>query len=144
MLTFYGSEASQPDGMSLKAQLAWSYFFENGWAVTRTEDGVYIVTDEACDLSTAGIYPDEEALIAWLEEATEENLNDDPEDYLRTFVSIRGLLSTDVVAAMIELVCGSAAASTPHPSDPPPTTQTEKKNDAENKIDGEEAEAESR
>lgn len=93
MLTFYGSEASQPDGMSLKAQLAWDYFFENGWAVTRTEDGAYIVTDEACDLSTAGIYPDEESLITWLEEATEENLKDDPEDYLRTFVSIRGLLS---------------------------------------------------
>ncbi len=137
--------------MSLKAQLAWDYFFENGWAVTRTDDGIYIVTDEACDLYTAGIYSDEEALIDWLEEATEENLKDDPEDYLRTFVSIRGLLSTDVVAAMIELVCGSAAttASTPHPSDPPPTTQTERTNvenmiDMENKIDGEEAEAESR
>ena len=124
-MNFYGSEALQPDGLSLKAQLAWSYFFENGWAVTRTESGVYIVTDEACDLSIAGIYPDEEALIAWLEEATEENLKDDPEDYLRSFVSIRGLLSPSVITAMIELIDPSSSPDSPA-APTPAQTENEK------------------
>ena len=57
-MTFTAAMATPPPNLSLKARLAWKYFFENGWAVVHTGDGSYIVTDEALELENATIFPD--------------------------------------------------------------------------------------
>ena len=103
-MTFTGVPAPQPEGLSLKARLCWSYFFDNGWAVVRTNTGVYIITDEACELERSEIFPDEESLISWLESVADEHLEDDPKNFLSCFVSIPDLLSPAVIDEMKKLV----------------------------------------
>ena len=96
-MTFYGAEAQLPEGLSLKARLAWKYYFENGWQITAMEDEVYIVTDESTDLAYASIYPDPAELIAWLEETADAHLADEPEEFLQSFVNVPELLTCSVI-----------------------------------------------
>ena len=103
-MTFTGKQADPPDQMSLSARLAWKYFFENGWAIVRTEDGVYIVMDEACELETAHVYPDEESLLVWLEDTTSRIMEDDPEDFLRNFVTVPELASEGFVEVLKDML----------------------------------------
>ena len=103
-MTFTGKPAPPPESMSLSARLAWKYFFENGWAITETEDGIYIVTDEACELETAHVYPDEESLISWLEDTTARIMEDDPEDFLRNFVTVPELASASFVEVLQQML----------------------------------------
>ena len=90
--------------MSLSARLAWKYFFENGWSIIRTENGMYIVMDEACDLETAQIHPDKESLVSWLEGTTARIMEDDPEDFLRNFVSVPELASEPFVKVLKDML----------------------------------------
>ena len=96
-MTFYGPSIDSPENLSLKELLAWKYFFENGWQITATEDNVYIVTDESADLTFASIYPDLSELIEWLESTADAHLDDEPEEFLKTFVEVPELLSEAVV-----------------------------------------------
>lgn len=105
-MSFTGTMAAMPEGMSLKARLAWHYFFENGWAVVKNQDAAYITTDEALDLDTATVFPDEDAFISWLEAKASAHLEDDPVSFLRLFSSIPELI-TDSVANAIEEVLAS-------------------------------------
>ena len=101
--TFTATMATPRPNISLKARLAWKYFFEAGWAVVKTADNCYICTDESLDLSTATIFPDEDAFVSWLETVCTEYLNDDPVGFLACFVRIPELI-TEPVAAVIKLV----------------------------------------
>lgn len=103
-MTFTGTMATMPEGMSLKARLAWEYFFNGGWAVVRTESGEFICCDEALDLTTATIFPDEDALIFWLEAVTTEHLEDDRIGFLSQFVSIPELMNECVAREMEKLI----------------------------------------
>ena len=102
-MTFTAMMATPPPNLSLKARLAWKYFFEAGWAVVHTGDGSYIVTDESLDLTTATVFPDEDAFVSWLEAVCSEHFNDDPVGFLRGFVRVPELI-TEPVAAVIKLV----------------------------------------
>ena len=53
------NQASCPEDISLKAKLAWKYFFENnaGWIAVKTDDGPWIVMDEGFDLNTSMVFP---------------------------------------------------------------------------------------
>ncbi len=97
-MEFYGPTIDPPEYLSLKARLAWKYFFENGWQITAACDSVYIVTDESRDLSQASIYPDVTELMEWLESTADAHLADDAKGFLSTFVDVPELLSDPVIA----------------------------------------------
>ena len=97
-MTFTGTMADPPANMSLRAKLSWHYFFNGGWAVVRTGDGCFIVTDEALELENASIYPDEDAFICWLETVCSDHLNDDPVGFLSCFCSLPELINEDVAS----------------------------------------------
>ena len=103
-MEFYGPSIDPPEDLSLKARLAWKYFFENGWQITAACDSVYIVTDESHDLSGASIYPDVSELIDWLESTADAHLEDDPKSFLSTFVQVPDLLSDSVIAEIKKLL----------------------------------------
>lgn len=105
-MTFTGTVAAMPDGMSLKARLSWHYFFNGGWAVVKAGD-CYICTDEGMDLTTATVFPDEDALVEWLEAVTTEHMEDDRIGFLQTFTSIPELI-TDTVAREMEKLINEA------------------------------------
>ena len=96
-MTFYGPSIDPPENLSLKARLAWKYFFENGWQITATQDEVFIVTDESADLNFASIYPDQAELVEWLEETADAHLSDEPREFLESFVGVPELLTDEVI-----------------------------------------------
>lgn len=71
-MTFTATMASMPENMSLKARLSWKYFFDGGWAVVKAGD-CYICCDEALELATATVFPDEDSFISWLEAVATEH-----------------------------------------------------------------------
>lgn len=84
-ITFTAKQMEKPDGMSLKAQIAWDYFgfSSGGWCCTETQDGSVIVTDEAGVLDDSGlVFYDDVAFFDWLEEIADEHLADDAADFL--------------------------------------------------------------
>lgn len=101
------SIATPPENMSLKARLAWEYFFGTscgGWALAHTADGCWIVTDEACDLEQASIYPDDDSFIDWLESVADDHITDDRVEWFRQFVAVKELIDNDVALAMERLL----------------------------------------
>lgn len=101
-MTFTATQAAPPPNLSLKARLAWKYFFEAGWAVVKTQDGAIICTDEGCDLTTATVFPDEESFVMWLEATASSHLNDDPVGFLRGFVSVQELVTESVAREIMK------------------------------------------
>ena len=105
-MTFTASFPDPPE-MSLKARLAWEYFFGSccgGWACVRAVDGVWIITDEACDLDNAMIYPDDESFVSWLESVADDHISDDRVEWFRGFVRVPELVDNDVALAMEHLL----------------------------------------
>ena len=105
-MTFTASMATPPP-MSLKARLAWEHFFGaacGGWACARTADSAIVVTDEACDLEQASIYPDDDSFPAWLEAVAEDHMEDDRVEWFRSFVVGTELVDNDVALAMEKIV----------------------------------------
>ena len=109
-MTFTASFPTLPENMSLKARLAYIYFFGDGksyfggWACVRTAEGVWIITDEACDLSSASVYPDDDSFVAWLETVVEDHLGDDRIGFLQNFCHVRELINDEVARAMEKLI----------------------------------------
>ena len=101
-MTFTATMADMPSNLSLKARLAWKYFFEDGWAVIHTGDGSYIVTDESLELENATIFPDEDAFVSWLEATASSHINDDPVGFLRGFVSVPELVTESVAREIMK------------------------------------------
>lgn len=99
----------KPSGMSLKAALGWEYFFGKAgcWQAAHIADGCWIVTDEECNLDNARIFPDDDTFFEWMEFTVDDNLDDDPGEFLKNFVSIPELLSDDVILAIMETLDGS-------------------------------------
>ena len=110
MITFTASIPAPPAYITLRAHLAYLYFFgdnrccSGGWALAHTDDGVWIVTDEACDLNTASVYPDDESFIAWLESTATAHLEDDRVEFLQNFVALPELIDDEVARAMEKLL----------------------------------------
>lgn len=110
MNTFTASIPTPPENMSLKARLAYIYFFgdgklnNGGWAVAHTADGCWIVTDEACSLETASVYPDDDSFTAWLEAMAEDHICNDRVEWFRSFVVVKELVDNAVAVAMERIV----------------------------------------
>ena len=107
--------ASRPVDILLKAKLAWQYFFENnaGWIAVTTDDGSWIVMDEAFDLNTSMVFPDQDSFVEWLETTAEEHLKDDPVEFLKSFVSVPDIIDESVAETIlkrIEVVDGTVQA----------------------------------
>lgn len=113
---------SKPDDLSLKASLAWDYFFNNGsWFCAETGDGCIIVTDETRNLNDAFVLPDYSSLLEWLESDATDKLAEDPADYLRACgVVPDNLLSDSVVKAIL------ATIAAPDKPDASPVSEEEK------------------
>jgi len=121
-LTFTASPMSKPDDLSLKASLAWDYFFNNGsWFCTETVDGSIIITDETRNLSGAFVLPDYTSFLEWLESDATDKLAEDPAEYFRACgVVPDNLLSDSVVQALL------ATINAPETLDVPPVSAEEK------------------
>ena len=103
-MTFTGTQADPPSNLSLKARLAWKYFFDGGWAVVRVESGEFVCTDEGMDLSTASIFPDEDSFISWLDAVATDHLESDRIGFLSLFCSIPELIADTVAKEMEKLI----------------------------------------
>lgn len=104
-MNFTGTQAAPPPNLSLKARLSWKYFFDGGWAVVKAGDS-FICCDVGMDLTTATVFPDEDALIAWLETVATDHLESDRIGFLSLFCTIPELI-TDTVAREIKKVIAS-------------------------------------
>ena len=109
------NQASRPEDISLKARLAWKYFFENnaGWIAVKTDDGPWIVMDEGFDLNTSMVFPEQDSFVEWLEITAEEHLKDDPIEFLKSFVSVPDIIDesvTETILKRIEVVDGTVQA----------------------------------
>lgn len=121
-ITFTASPMSKPDDLSLKASLAWDYFFNNGsWFCTETGDGGIIVTDETRNLNEAFVLPNYVSFLEWLESDATDKLAEDPAEYFRACgVVPDNLLSDSVVQALL------ATVNAPETPDAPPVSAEEK------------------
>lgn len=121
-ITFTASPMSKPDDLSLKASLAWDYFFNNGsWFCVESGDGGIIVTDESRNLNEAFVLPDYSSLLEWLEADATDKLAEDPAEYFRACgVVPDNLLSDSVVQALLSTV------NAPETPDAPPVSAEEK------------------
>ena len=104
-----------PSNMSLKARLAYAYLFyeDSDWHCVKTTTDHWIVVI-GNNLNDAEICPDEESFIAWLEQIAEENLEDDPKEFISAlFVShgvrIDDLIDDEVAEAIRKRVNSSTA-----------------------------------
>ena len=109
-IEFQGTFTEQPQ-MSLKAKLAWQYYFgtdtgtdKQSWACIHPNDGTWIVCDEERDLDYASIFPDDDSFINWLEETTNERLQYEAENFLSQFITVPELATEKTVRAMLEIV----------------------------------------
>ena len=115
MPTLNYSIPTPPSNMSLKARLAYAYLFyeDSDWHCVRTTTDHWIVVI-GNNLNDAEICPDEESFIAWLEQIAEENLEDDPKEFISAlFVShgvrIDDLIDDEVAEAIKKRVNSSTA-----------------------------------
>ena len=104
-----------PSNMSLKARLAYAYLFyeDSDWHCVKTTTDHWIIVI-GNNLNDAEICPDEESFIAWLEQIAEENLEDDPKEFISAlFVShgvrIHDLIDDEVAEAIKKRVNSSTA-----------------------------------
>lgn len=105
-INYEGTFPQAPD-MPLRARLGWEYLFGTerpDWACVHTTDGMWIVTDEACDLDNAMVYPDDDALVEWLDHVAKENLDDNSVEFLSCFVRIPALVTPEVASAMKKVI----------------------------------------
>ena len=113
-ITFTASPMSKPDDLSLKASLAWDYFFNNGWFCVDTGDGGIIVTDEARNLNDAFVLPDYSSLQEWLESYSTDHLAVDPAESFRACgVVPDDLLSDSVVQALLATINAAESPDAP-------------------------------
>ena len=115
MPTLNYSVPTTPANMSLKARLAYAYLFyeDSDWHCVKTTTDHWIVVI-GNNLNDAEICPDEESFIAWLEQIAEENLEDDPKEFISAlFVShgvrIDDLIDDEVAEAIRKRVNSSTA-----------------------------------
>ena len=115
MPTLNYSVPTPPSNMSLKARLAYAYLFyeDSDWHCVKTTTDHWIIVI-GNNLNDAEICPDEESFIAWLEQIAEENLEDDPKEFISAlFVShgvrIDDLIDDEVAEAIRKRVNSSTA-----------------------------------
>ena len=137
MPTLNYSIPTPPEHMSLKARMTYAYLFSehSDWFCARTGSGNWIVSSSD-NLLDADVFPDETAFVDWLESATDDNLNNDPEEFLAGLlkhgpVKIDDLFDEELVEAVRERLARAAGSETP-------TTVEEKPAEAEDELDDEE------
>ena len=98
MPTLNYSVPTPPSNMSLKARLAYAYLFyeDSDWHCVKTTTDHWIIVI-GNNLNDAEICPDEESFIAWLEQIAEENLEDDPKDFISALLVSRGVRIDDLI-----------------------------------------------
>ena len=98
MPTLNYSVPTPPSNMSLKARLAYAYLFyeDSDWHCVKTTTDHWIVVI-GNNLNDAEICPDEESFIAWLEQIAEENLEDDPKEFISALFVSHGVRIDDLI-----------------------------------------------
>ena len=106
-----------PSNMSLKARLAYAYLFyeDSDWHCVRTTTDHWIVVI-GNNLNDAEICPDEESFIAWLEQIAEENLEDDPKEFISALFVSHGVRIDDLIDDEVAEAIRKRVASAPAPA----------------------------
>ena len=71
--------ATANEPLSDDARESWDYFGfdrDNEWKAVLTGSEAILIMDEGCDLNMAGVYPDTDSFILWLEASHEERMKD--------------------------------------------------------------------
>ena len=122
MPTLNYSVPTPPSNMSLKARLAYAYLFyeDSDWHCVKTTTDHWIIVI-GNNLNDAEICPDDESFIAWLEQIAEENLEDDPKEFISALFVSHGVRIDDVIddevaeAIRKRVLCAPAPALAPAP-----------------------------
>ena len=98
MPTLNYSVPTPPSNMSLKARLAYAYLFyeDSDWHCVKTTTDHWIIVI-GNNLNDAEICPDDESFIAWLEQIAEENLEDDPKEFISALFVSHGVRIDDLI-----------------------------------------------
>jgi len=98
-ITFTAKPLTKPEGMTIKAELAWAYFdFNNGgWLAAKMGDDSIVITDESADFFNGQTFPDEDAFAEWLEQDAAMQLDDHPYEFLSDSGAILPALLTEAV-----------------------------------------------
>ena len=98
-ITVEGTPAEMPDGLSLKAQMGWEYYFGP------INDGPWLVLGKNRDLNTAEVYIDDEAFFDFLKMNVDEKLEEEgAQKFFSRFVTVPDLVTEEVAQAMRQVI----------------------------------------
>ena len=110
-ITVEGTPAEMPDGLSLKAQMGWEYYFGQEGCVCFSfsdgtiNDGPWLVLGKNRDLNTAEVYIDDEAFFDFLKTNVDEKLEEEgTQKFFSRFVTVPDLVTEEVAQAMRQVI----------------------------------------
>ena len=104
--------SEQPASITLKAKLAWLSLQRERKVFIRTENKHWLMVNADADLNSATAFSNETDLIHWLEDLTQERMNQDKIAFLQQFCSAVPELITEQVATEMETVINTAETGT--------------------------------
>ena len=103
-ITVEGTPAEMPDGLSLKAQMGWEYYFGR-FSDGTINDGPWLVLGKNRDLNTAEVYIDDEAFFDFLKMNVDEKLEEEgAQKFFSRFVTVPDLVTEEVAQAMRQVI----------------------------------------
>ena len=110
-ITVEGTPAEMPDGLSLKAQMGWEYYFGQEGCVCFSfsdgtiNDGPWLVLGKNRDLNTAEVYIDDDAFLDFLKTNVDEKLEEEgAQKFFSRFVTVPDLVTEEVAQAMRQVI----------------------------------------
>ena len=110
-ITVEGTPAEMPDGLSLKAQMGWEYYFGQEGRVCFSfsdgtiNDGPWLVLGKNRDLNTAEVYIDDDAFFDFLKMNVDEKLEEEgAQKFFSRFVTVPDLVTEEVAQAMRHVI----------------------------------------
>lgn len=96
---FTATQQSLPATISLKAKLAWHYFYR-GYDLIRTKNGCFLITRNNRNLDEAIAFATEAEFISHLERETDRALQTDSVKFFKSFVMFSELVTQNVAVAL--------------------------------------------
>lgn len=111
---FIATQQPFPATASLKAKLAWSYFYR-GYDLIRTQNNFLLITRNNRTLDDAEAFMDEQRFLSHLEQKVDDALQTDKVKFFRSFVMFPELVTLDVAEALERAITPAAPTSLPTP-----------------------------
>ena len=109
---FIATQQPFPATASLKAKLAWSYFYR-GYDLIRTQNNFLLITRNNRTLDDAEAFMDEQRFLSHLEQKVDDALQTDKVKFFRSFVMFPELVTLDVAEALERATAPTSLPTTP-------------------------------